>query len=366
MQWLDQRLAHIRVLAVQLKALVKMGHGASIPASCDALFVNQELMDGGKALVENETLRSAFVSYIKSGAWVDKLATLVPTCKAMLFNEGMLAGLELTLDKEPVRKYKVPAAKVNDIGRACLRGDLDTLLSRTTLNSFMSISSPSHGHLDSFNDSYNNMEDCKCFTADQMVSILFNVLFPIFKVSSTHENVKWGSSIGCLNSTNPPEMNVLYPKSSQRIIDVLLGCAAYFEKSDLLSRLQQPSWLSSIVQAVDNYALGITISDVTTTGDPIVYSNKAFQFSFGYTSDEITSTNIAILNGPATEPEQIAIIHAAMCERKSVKVGVTHHTNSGAAVLNLVAIRAVGRYSVAVHLPVTKTARMEDLGVSMR
>eukprot|EP01032_Pedospumella_encystans_P020734 gene20734-23547_t len=62
-----------------------MGSGASMEKDVlKPLLLPKELVEGSASLVSNELLRNSFTNYLKGGAWLDRLAQLVPDSQTSL------------------------------------------------------------------------------------------------------------------------------------------------------------------------------------------------------------------------------------------------------------------------------------------
>jgi hypothetical protein len=122
----------------------------------------------------------------------------------------------------------------------------------------------------------------------------------------------------------------------------------------------------SVLQAVDAHKMAITIVDSQAETFPIVYANAAFTALSGYTLSELVQRkrNLLVLSGPESETSQLALLHEATAKGQSAKLALTCHKRSKHSFLNLVAMRSVGRYSVAIHTAVNKDLDFATLPVS--
>jgi PAS domain-containing protein len=68
---------------------------------------------------------------------------------------------------------------------------------------------------------------------------------------------------------------------------------------------------------------GITIADATPDGLPLTYVNAAFEALTGYRAQEILGRNCRFLQGPETDPAAVPRVHAALEERREIRVVLT-------------------------------------------
>ena len=81
--------------------------------------------------------------------------------------------------------------------------------------------------------------------------------------------------------------------------------------------------------AVELTPMPMLITNPRLPDNPIIFANKAFQSLTGYDSDEITGKNCRFLQGPATDPQHIARIRAALDTEQSIDVEILNYKKSG-------------------------------------
>ena len=89
---------------------------------------------------------------------------------------------------------------------------------------------------------------------------------------------------------------------------------------------------SSILQsAIENteYSIVITTGDLAPPGPLIVYVNSAFTRKTGYASEEVLHSSPRILQGPATEPDVLARMKAALRKGDSFEGCTWNYTKDG-------------------------------------
>lgn len=120
-------------------------------------------------------------------------------------------------------------------------------------------------------------------------------------------------------------------------------------------------------QALDLTGTGFVLTDPDLDDNPIVYANESFYALTGYTADDVLGHNCRMLQGPATEPERVAQLAAAIAAERPATVELTNHRKDGTPFRNEVHIAPVrdarGRVVrfVGVQVDVTATRRQETM-----
>ena len=359
-----------------------MGHGVSIQAiDTGSLFVDEDLILGCKKLLENQSYRASFVSYIKSGAWVDSLKRWIPVSSRKITHDERIA-----FEKDCILyAYKLPKSKSRYF-EEILTYDSDKFSikrvnSKTSITSARTSSSNSWGSpgfqhkLQSFEECYAHMEDCVTFEPSELLSLMFNIIYAQYKVSSEYTYfIKYGrdkrdgdenSSIQSALS-HSAEDRLIQTKHSKVAQDILLSCAAFFDESDLLIALEMPNWIDCFPCAINDHTIGITIIDTSLEYNPIVYANQAFLRRAGFPCDRaVLGQNWAFLNGPKTEDDQAAMIDYAIEHNQPLKAAITQYSRNGKTFVNLLALRPVGKYCIGAHFHATKGCDFETLKVTI-
>jgi PAS domain-containing protein len=65
---------------------------------------------------------------------------------------------------------------------------------------------------------------------------------------------------------------------------------------------------------------GFTIADATKNDYPLIYVNETFCAMIGYTSKEVLGRNCRFLQGPNTNPDNVAIVREALSTGQSCTV----------------------------------------------
>ncbi|WP_448626299.1 SpoIIE family protein phosphatase [Geodermatophilus sp. URMC 64] len=109
-----------------------------------------------------------------------------------------------------------------------------------------------------------------------------------------------------------------------------------------------------------------TITDPRQPDNPLVWVNPSFTRVTGYEYDEAIGRNCRFLQGPATDPQAVAQIRAALAERRTLTTTLLNYRKDGTAFWNQLSISPVfdgdGELVsfVGVQTDVTERVRAED------
>jgi phosphoserine phosphatase RsbU/P len=109
-----------------------------------------------------------------------------------------------------------------------------------------------------------------------------------------------------------------------------------FGRSDELAE-----WLALKDKALDVAAEGITIADARLPDQPLIYANEGFERMTGYTVDEVLGRNCRFLQGPLTEPAEVAAIRAALDAQSPCLVEILNYRKDGTTFWNRLSITPV-------------------------
>jgi PAS domain S-box-containing protein len=84
--------------------------------------------------------------------------------------------------------------------------------------------------------------------------------------------------------------------------------------------------------------LGVVVTDPTVEDNPIVYANDAFYRLTGYGPDAVLGRNCRFLQGPDTDPDRVAELHAAVDAGESASTVLRNYRSDGTAFWNHVEI----------------------------
>ncbi len=109
------------------------------------------------------------------------------------------------------------------------------------------------------------------------------------------------------------------------------------------------------------------ITDPNLPDNPIVFANRAFQNLCGYDADELIGRNCRFLQGPRTDPADIAKVRDAIAARRDVVVEILNYHRDGTPFRNELYVSPVFdpegrlRYFFASQLDVTRFRTTEGV-----
>ena len=108
------------------------------------------------------------------------------------------------------------------------------------------------------------------------------------------------------------------------------------------------------------------VTDPNLPDNPIVFANRAFQELCGYGADELIGRNCRFLQGPGTDPADVAKVRDAIAARRDVVVELVNYHRDGTPFRNELYVSPVFdpdgrlRYFFASQLDVTRFRTEED------
>lgn len=331
-----------------------MGSGASTEKdTLKPLLLSQELIDGSAALVADFPFRVSFTNYIKSGIWLDRLLRLVPESQfgsIGIAGEGSVGATEH--DKPLV---------VNASGKSGMSPKPQLNSSKSTLvNGYAELLSGEAGN----------------FPPEELLIILFTILYPIYLSSQEYERfikygieqgngVQDGNSNRSLASINPQGTSMVQTNGSKRAQELLLSCAAHYDEFFLQEFLQEVAWLQRVCSIFRDHTLALCITDSSKDNLPILFANKTFCQLFAFSESELVDNDFSMLCGPDTETHQLSLMHSSIHSTETVKFSITLQTKAKKPLLDFVAQKTVGAYSVSAHFVATKSMQPETVNVRL-
>lgn len=94
----------------------------------------------------------------------------------------------------------------------------------------------------------------------------------------------------------------------------------------------------TIIRAVDEAPVGITISDPSLPDNPLIYLNDAYEEMTGYSKQYVLGQNCRLLQGPDTDEKPVAEMREAIEDEKPVSVELINYREDGTPFWNSVTI----------------------------
>jgi PAS domain-containing protein len=332
------------------------------------IFVSREVGDGAKDLANDANFRSAFTQFVKSGVWLEAVAQHLRGPVVLTHEERM------AIEKGNVA-YEYRAGSIGE-----LRELLEMFSHRRAealFTSFPSVqkdlsaerrlSGPSkHTSIGSLQDCYLSIDNFCRLNQEQLVSLLIAILYPIF-LRCPDKALFMGDAS---SEKTPPSPGAQFEadskpltKSSRRMQDFLLSCAATFDESVLLGHMEASSWLSDVDTAFEDCRLPISIVDTNRENCPLVYVNASFEEMYGRSRGHILGKRLNLMNGPDTELALFEFLAESVQAHADCKVAITNYNKRGDSFLNFLAVRASGGFTYVVHCPSNSPTFPEDIKV---
>jgi len=104
----------------------------------------------------------------------------------------------------------------------------------------------------------------------------------------------------------------------------------------------------------DLFHNALTLVDTAQAEEPLVYVNQAFLALTGYQADEVLGRNCRFLQGPATDPEDVATIRRAIAKESAIYCDLLNYRKNGEPFFNRL-----------VLLPITLGGRSHFFGMQI-
>lgn len=349
------------------------------------LFCNLEV---AARFLENPEESSDFVAFIKEGTWLDDICVNAnfenkgcrrqPAQVAELLYDYIIPSHSCTTIKESIMKLidkeddtmdeqREPDAsnKTNIVTTGSHRSTSSSgrisLDSSKTMNLFMGIRMKPESdnckrdnckqHQDFRND-YIDLEHTATqygLSKYQLLVVLFVILYPLFLSSrapgrSSKANNKFCflDMQGRCQCDTPCQERPMSSAEACRAQELLLSTAAYFDYDRMVQVLSANNWLKCCPLAIENSQLGISVCDARDGKTfPIIYANKMLQKLTGYSFKYLLGKTFKILQGEATEAEQIQLMSDALSDKRSIKVALTNYRKNGTTFTNMLVLKPV-------------------------
>jgi len=141
--------------------------------------------------------------------------------------------------------------------------------------------------------------------------------------------------------------------------------------------LKSGSWISNFMAATDNlpFCIAIASANKNRHGFPLIFVNKMFIKTTGYSYAEVIGQNCKFLQQKEkeiidAEKEQRLALTEALRDAKPVKVVITNYRKNGEKFLNLLSMKPIAdqsgnyRYVVSIQFEVNDTSSMNMLSIA--
>ena len=98
--------------------------------------------------------------------------------------------------------------------------------------------------------------------------------------------------------------------------------------------LTPPTRPDILFAAIDHTQMPMVVSDPNLPDNPIVFANRAFIKLSGYSAEELIGRNCRFLQGPDTDPAQVAKLREGIAARRNVTVDILNYRRDGTSFIN--------------------------------
>ena len=329
------------------------------------IFTDEIIIDGCSLLREDELFASSFIDYLKSGAWLDRLKSY-PCGETSSTAENETAPI--------YTQYNISISQMTVLEK-------NNWLGTSTEGGLSPSRGSSRSHRSNIwttsecGEKYIASEDCSCFNDTQLCNILLSVVYPMYMASSYHERfLRFGpegsrhvESDSCSECTGTNIIAISNENNpSRRVPLILLNTAMHYDGTELLERLKTEIWVEQLSVAIDDHCLAVSVVNTTIPSHPFIYINRAFEKVFGLTEAAVLGKSMSIIDSPFTERTQQVLLQDALRRETCTKLAITHKTSAKIPFLDLLAVRAVGAYTVCVHFPAKRGSNFHHLKVEIQ
>ncbi|MEM7051111.1 MAG: PAS domain-containing protein [Acidobacteriota bacterium] len=133
--------------------------------------------------------------------------------------------------------------------------------------------------------------------------------------------------------------------------------------------MDSQSFLALVAPVLDDVGSGITVADARQPDLPLIYANGAFERITGYGATEVVGRNCRFLQGPETDPRQIAALRSALREGRALTTTLVNYRKQGGLFWNELRLTPIRdpagevTHFIGVQKDVTAEVRSRELEV---
>lgn len=330
----------------------------------DPLITRKRLFDVAKLISSDPRAQTAFCTYVKGGEWGSHV-NIHLLKKLLIENSHFIPQENVTFS---INDYKFPP------GTASL---LNRYLGNRTQRHFNNAMLMRAGGRNALSET----------DAVSIRSLLISSVFPWFIISKEYKALEESDA----SFTGKSVTDLLYKNKEDSIspaAESTMGSEADAASGEqvwemdrlvdnlFLDILSKKTWMDHVNTIIDNFSLCVSIStaDPRRKGFPLIYVNKTFLTTTGYTAEEVLGQNCRFLQCMRTEEDQVKKLRNALRNAEPIKLGITNVRKDGTEFFNMLALRPVfdlnGNYThvVGVQYDITQATsssadvqRVDDL-----
>ena len=130
-------------------------------------------------------------------------------------------------------------------------------------------------------------------------------------------------------------------------------------------------WLYALVSKAEFHPVNFVISDMSMPGNPMILVIHTFCSTTGYEKYEAQGRNCRFLQGPATEPESVAVIQDTLRRGADCHVRISNYRKDGSMFVNLLTMRPIHdsnnvyRYCIGVQFELSPSVPIKEQATTL-
>jgi PAS domain-containing protein len=334
-------------------------------ATHGALFTHTVLNEPYENFIQDQSAVVAFAQFVKIGGWLDSL-------NLQMNKHYPAKSYQFQLRDEWIFKYFFIEPKLHDAVNAFIKAEeyRPTISPKSFRAASLESDTKSHDSFSSFGESYKIVPGTEDLTLRDSVSLLCNVLFPLYVCSPDYEQFKYWLANrseevtfrSYSNRTRPLDEDDCNPsvlnaaslddfeneeigahRDSAHLGMLLLSSAAYFDQNDLVEYLSRKNIVRTMEKFLNKSPIGVCICNAHNVGEtrlPVLYANGAYEKIVGCSNDAIIGTSFQFLQGEMTDQEEpLRLLKSAMFKELGEQVVMTCQRKNSVPFLGAVAIK---------------------------
>ena len=205
--------------------------------------------------------------------------------------------------------------------------------------------------------------------SNEALTLMILAAFPYFVGSQAYQ--EWCESVlGADTSYEGREdrLDALFSFREGASEETVNEAVASVDAREIDRLLATGAWLDSFFAAVEDLPVCVSLAtaNVNRKGFPLIYVNKAFEQTTGYSRSEIVGQNCRFLqSGGFCEQEIINKMTHALATASPIKVAITNYRKDGTTFKNLLAMKPIfdtkGTYRFVIGVQFDVTAEDADI-----
>ena len=205
--------------------------------------------------------------------------------------------------------------------------------------------------------------------SNEALTLMILAAFPYFVGSKAYQ--EWCESVLGADASyegREDRLDALFAFREGASEDTINDAVASIDSKEIDRLLATGAWLDSFFAAVEELPICVSLStaNINRRGFPLIYVNKAFESTTGYSRSEIVGQNCRFLqSGGFCEQDMIDKMTHALATASPIKVAITNYRKDGSTFTNLLAMKPIfdtkGTYRFVIGVQFDVTAEDADI-----